>query len=241
MIKKASTLLQSGNIMGSVFQPFECHIPYKQQFMIDYNLFGMNFVRFAKPRYRNDISLKKQSVCPLEFDVLAEDILNQYDIIPGNVPCNPGIQYIRDEETKRDGRGKGEVIESNLTQNRVDVEPTITDLNYKEKLKALLKSKSSQSSGTSTSGTILNETSLLDISVLDNTQLEEHAQMFLQLWKDNDNEHNKQTVDELDDDCVLSQRKTNADEDEPDENDDDLNFTLLDFMNSLDMKEMERK
>ena len=38
--------------MGQSFQPFEAHIPYKLQFMIDYNLHGMNFMDVSDAQFR---------------------------------------------------------------------------------------------------------------------------------------------------------------------------------------------
>ncbi|KAI7872574.1 hypothetical protein BDF14DRAFT_1716926 [Spinellus fusiger] len=37
-------LLQSGAIMNTEYQPHEAHVPYELQFLMDYNLFGMNFI-----------------------------------------------------------------------------------------------------------------------------------------------------------------------------------------------------
>ncbi|GJQ10508.1 hypothetical protein GpartN1_g2299.t1 [Galdieria partita] len=38
-------------------QPYESHISYLSQFMIDYNLYGMNFVRVANPQFRLPLPL----------------------------------------------------------------------------------------------------------------------------------------------------------------------------------------
>lgn len=43
-IRRAANLLQNGVILGKVYQPHESHVPYILQFMIDFNLYGMNFV-----------------------------------------------------------------------------------------------------------------------------------------------------------------------------------------------------
>lgn len=37
-------ILQSGVVQGTSFQPHESHIPFELQFMMDYNLFGMNWI-----------------------------------------------------------------------------------------------------------------------------------------------------------------------------------------------------
>lgn len=43
-VRRAANLLQSGAIMNKNFHPYESHVPYILQFMIDYNLYGMSFV-----------------------------------------------------------------------------------------------------------------------------------------------------------------------------------------------------
>lgn len=45
-------LLQSGAVMGRQFQPHESHIPYLLQVKVDFNLFGMGFVRLAHCLFR---------------------------------------------------------------------------------------------------------------------------------------------------------------------------------------------
>jgi len=43
--KHSYDLFLNGAIMNKVFQPCEAHIPYVLQFMIDFNLQGMNYIR----------------------------------------------------------------------------------------------------------------------------------------------------------------------------------------------------
>lgn len=43
-VRRAANLLQSGAVMNKNFHPYESHVPYILQFMIDYNLYGMSFV-----------------------------------------------------------------------------------------------------------------------------------------------------------------------------------------------------
>ena len=52
MVKRAADLLQSGAIMGKVLQPHYSHVPYNLQFMMDYNLQGMNFVHLSRCLFR---------------------------------------------------------------------------------------------------------------------------------------------------------------------------------------------
>lgn len=42
LIRRVGSLLQSGAILGRVFQAHETHVPFVLQFMIDYNLYGMS-------------------------------------------------------------------------------------------------------------------------------------------------------------------------------------------------------
>ncbi|KAI1320530.1 DNA polymerase zeta [Mortierella claussenii] len=48
-------LMRSGAIMGTKFQPFEAHIPFKLQFFIDYNLYGMGWLELEEGLLRNDV------------------------------------------------------------------------------------------------------------------------------------------------------------------------------------------
>jgi len=52
MVKRAAEMLQSGAIMGKVLQPHYSHVPYNLQFMMDYNLQGMNFIRLSHCLFR---------------------------------------------------------------------------------------------------------------------------------------------------------------------------------------------
>lgn len=45
--------------MGRKFQPYESHIPYSLQFMIDYCLYGMNFVHYSKVKFRTNDKIGK--------------------------------------------------------------------------------------------------------------------------------------------------------------------------------------
>ncbi|KAG0198603.1 DNA polymerase zeta [Mortierella sp. GBA30] len=48
-------LMRSGAVMGTQFQPFEAHIPFKLQFFIDYNLYGMGWIELEDALLRNEI------------------------------------------------------------------------------------------------------------------------------------------------------------------------------------------
>ncbi|KDD76256.1 hypothetical protein H632_c296p0, partial [Helicosporidium sp. ATCC 50920] len=51
-VKKAAELLLAGAVLGRRFQPHESHIPYLLQFKMDYNLFGMDWVRVRSVLFR---------------------------------------------------------------------------------------------------------------------------------------------------------------------------------------------
>jgi DNA polymerase zeta len=53
MTKKLSELLVAGVVMGTVLQPHEAHIPFVLQMMIDYNLYGMNFIHLSSIKFRS--------------------------------------------------------------------------------------------------------------------------------------------------------------------------------------------
>lgn len=116
MIKKAVTLLENGSIMGKCFQPHEAHLSYTLQFMIDYNLHGMSFIKLSEIRYRIDpknpptdinsdlylpANISRISACELEGDVNAEHILNRLEIKEGELSSNPGIVALWEDEKQR--------------------------------------------------------------------------------------------------------------------------------------------
>lgn len=43
-MKVLSSLLVTGQILQEVYQPYETHLDYMLQFMVDNNLFGMDFL-----------------------------------------------------------------------------------------------------------------------------------------------------------------------------------------------------
>ena len=52
MVKRTADLLQSGAVMGAVLQPHYSHVPFNLQFMMDYNLQGMNFIHLSRCLFR---------------------------------------------------------------------------------------------------------------------------------------------------------------------------------------------
>lgn len=60
LVRKLSELLLGGNIMNESFQPYESHVPYNLQFLMDFNLFGMNLI------YIDSVKFRRES---LEFDL----------------------------------------------------------------------------------------------------------------------------------------------------------------------------
>ena len=51
-LNRLSDLLLAGTVMNCSFQPHEAHIPFPLQFMIDYNLYGMNYLHLAAVKFR---------------------------------------------------------------------------------------------------------------------------------------------------------------------------------------------
>ncbi|KAK8961000.1 hypothetical protein KSP40_PGU011904 [Platanthera guangdongensis] len=55
-IPRAASLLLDGSILGKSFQPFEAHIPYLLQFLVDYNLYGMSHLHTSKVMFRSPLT-----------------------------------------------------------------------------------------------------------------------------------------------------------------------------------------
>lgn len=104
---RLADLLREGAVMKMSLQPYESHMQYLAQWMCDYNLYGCAYIDCRKVKFRdpippyldldNDLQqwhdrtissdlitdenvLPKQSHCPLEADVCAQDILNRQDV-----------------------------------------------------------------------------------------------------------------------------------------------------------------
>ncbi|KAG0031787.1 DNA polymerase zeta [Podila clonocystis] len=60
-------LMRSGAIMATHFQPFEAHVPYKLQFFIDYNLYGMGWLELEDALLRNDVPDPRVGDSPLRI------------------------------------------------------------------------------------------------------------------------------------------------------------------------------
>ncbi|SPO23464.1 probable catalytic subunit of DNA polymerase zeta UPR-1 [Ustilago trichophora] len=68
---RIAAILESGGVMKTVFQPFEIHIRYQLQFMLDYNIFGCDYVDLDDVRFRLPIPeggmVASDEPSPLDF------------------------------------------------------------------------------------------------------------------------------------------------------------------------------
>ncbi|KAB5517040.1 hypothetical protein PHYPO_G00184900 [Pangasianodon hypophthalmus] len=167
MVKRVCELLQGGAVMNKCFQPHEAHIPFLLQFFIDFNLYGMNLIHLSAVRFRrhtpdpgeqrktpveDDGSLKSSrltlwcwrmrervSVCELEADAVAADILNRLEL-ENQIGRNPGLQAIwEDEKQRRRERNESSHIETPQSQDRPCVEPVESERFFMKRLKEKLR------------------------------------------------------------------------------------------------------
>ncbi|XP_076640510.1 DNA polymerase zeta catalytic subunit isoform X1 [Colletes latitarsis] len=159
MVKRAANLLENGTVLNQNLQPYEAHIPFILQFMIDYNLYGMSLINLKNVKHRQHTcteskenfqdenlscfsnsqmyfptSVIRQSTCKLEVDARATEILNRQEI-ENALDLNPGIAAIWNNEKCRRAAAGFQDTESQLlysnTNNRVY---TVTDNDiYQEK------------------------------------------------------------------------------------------------------------
>jgi DNA polymerase zeta len=102
-------LLNQGAILARVFQPYESHMQYLAQWMVDYNLFGCGYIDCEKVRFRGAVpecaepseeegewneatilpewrsledEFPRQSHCAIEIDLCIQDIMNRREVRP---------------------------------------------------------------------------------------------------------------------------------------------------------------
>lgn len=104
---RLADLLRQGVVMKTAFQPYEAHLQYLLQWMIDYNLYGCDYIDCGKVRFRGPVPsyetiddtshlwhdrsiknawitpesmLQRVSHCSIEVDICVQDILNRHAI-----------------------------------------------------------------------------------------------------------------------------------------------------------------
>ncbi|APA07252.1 hypothetical protein sscle_02g020220 [Sclerotinia sclerotiorum 1980 UF-70] len=109
VMTRLADLLRQGTIMKRVFQPYEAHLQFLLQWMVDYNLYGCGYIDTSKVKFRapvplydeisssmhlwhdrsisdqlitNDTFLPRVSHCSIEVDICVQDILNRRKIKP---------------------------------------------------------------------------------------------------------------------------------------------------------------
>lgn len=82
-MKRLSDLLINGAIMNESFQAYESHVPYNLQFLMDHNLFGMNWIYLRTIKFR-----RKPATDP---DEIVQSITCKFNILN-----NTASEYLRE-------------------------------------------------------------------------------------------------------------------------------------------------
>ncbi|WFC97833.1 DNA-directed DNA polymerase [Malassezia yamatoensis] len=77
MRSRIAMLLESGKVLGTVFQPMEAHVQYHLQWMLDYNLSGCDYMVLDRVVLRCDSRIAQDTYAALEGDSQAHNILNR--------------------------------------------------------------------------------------------------------------------------------------------------------------------
>lgn len=75
-VSRAAKRLLAGGVMDNVLQPYESHIPFLLQFLIDNNLYGMGHLHVSKIKFRHpvpDVFSQPKSNCKSELNSLPEN------------------------------------------------------------------------------------------------------------------------------------------------------------------------
>ncbi len=77
-VRRAADLLQSGAVLGLRLQPHESHVPYTLQFMMDYNLQGMNSIHLSGAKFRRKTDLSDEDMLQMlrEGNASTPDLLD---------------------------------------------------------------------------------------------------------------------------------------------------------------------
>ncbi|KAK9830528.1 hypothetical protein WJX72_012277 [[Myrmecia] bisecta] len=54
-VGKVAALMQNGAVLGRSFQPHEAHVPYLLQLKVDFNLYGMGYMRMKRVLFRGSV------------------------------------------------------------------------------------------------------------------------------------------------------------------------------------------
>nr|CAH7768167.1 unnamed protein product [Callosobruchus chinensis] len=103
LINKVGSLMFNETTLGQIHQPHETHLNFTLQFMIDYNLHGMNNINLSEVNFRStgNSMVQRTTSCELEADAHSRHILNREEVCAGQVTANPGIAALWADERQR--------------------------------------------------------------------------------------------------------------------------------------------
>lgn len=87
VMTRLTDLLQQGVIMKQQFQPFEAHLQYLLQFMINYNLYGCDYLEATKTTFWSPIPHQQRGSEP-------SHLWHSLSISPGNITDDPSLPRV---------------------------------------------------------------------------------------------------------------------------------------------------
>ncbi|KAF9973811.1 DNA polymerase zeta [Actinomortierella ambigua] len=133
-------LMRGGAVMNRLFQPFEAHVPFRLQFCIDFNLYGMGWVEMESALFRNDVPQPYEGEHPKRWttETVADENIWAMDKGQTKISnCEIELDTTIDQIINRDRAPEplamvAELVQEVMQQENSSIPPTFESFDVKE-------------------------------------------------------------------------------------------------------------